>query len=155
MPRIRRSGAALLCNPVREGADDGGGAAGDTQPFVDVFQVGAHGSLGDAQPPGDLGVGVTGRQQAHQLVLPGGEPGDRMAAPPGVQAGLVQVRAQQYQQRPVPLGERASPFRRPSPECSSRKWSSRAPFAADLTLRHPAPAWISAEHRMADAPGAR
>jgi hypothetical protein len=63
--------------------------------------VGAHGSLGDAQPPGDLAVGVPGRQQAQQLVLPGGEPGNRMAAPLGVQAGLIQVRAQQYQQRPV------------------------------------------------------
>ena len=48
---------------------------------------------------------MPGRQQAHQVVLPGGEPGDRMAAPLGVQAGLVQVRAQQCQQRPVPLGE--------------------------------------------------
>jgi hypothetical protein len=73
------------------------------QLFVDVFQVGAHGSLGDAEAAGDLGVGVPGRQQAQQVVLPGGEPGDRVAAPLGVQVGLVQVRTQQHQQRPVTL----------------------------------------------------
>jgi hypothetical protein len=32
-------------NPVREGADDRGDATGDFQPLVDVFQVGAYGSL--------------------------------------------------------------------------------------------------------------
>ena len=41
----------LLANPVREGADDRGSAAGDIQLFVDVFKVGAHSSLGDADPP--------------------------------------------------------------------------------------------------------
>jgi hypothetical protein len=46
---------------VRECAGDGGGAAGDLQPLVDVFQVGAHGCLGQAEPPGDLGVGVPSR----------------------------------------------------------------------------------------------
>ena len=73
-------GRRVLHHPVGEGAGDRGGAAGDTQRLVDVFQVGAHGSLGDAQPPGDLGVGVPGGQQAQQLVLPPGEPGDGMAA---------------------------------------------------------------------------
>jgi hypothetical protein len=47
-----------LGNPVGEGASHRGGAAGDVQPFVDAFQVGAHGSLGDAEAQGDLGVGV-------------------------------------------------------------------------------------------------
>ena len=56
---------------MREGAGDGGGAAGDTQLFVDVFQVGAHGSLGDAQAARDLAVGVPGRQQPQQVALPG------------------------------------------------------------------------------------
>src|SRR2546430_4672183 len=59
---------------VRERAGDGGGAAGDLQPFVDVLQVGAHGSLGQAEPPGDLGVGVPSRHQVQQVGLTGGEP---------------------------------------------------------------------------------
>jgi hypothetical protein len=105
VPRVRRGEAVLLGNPVREGAGDRGGAAGDLQPFVDVFQVGAHGSLGDAQPAGDLGVGVAGGQQAQQVLLPGGEPGNGVAAALGVQVGLVQVRAQQREHRPVTLGE--------------------------------------------------
>jgi len=49
-----------LLNPVWEGAGDCGGAAGDLEPGVDVFQVGAHGSLRDAEAAGDLGVGVPG-----------------------------------------------------------------------------------------------
>ena len=105
VPRIARGGAVLLGNSVGEGAGDRGGAAGDLQFLVDVLQVGAHGSLGDAEPPGDLGVGVPGGQQAQQVILAGGEPGDWVAAPFGVQVGLVQVRAQQHQQRPVTLGE--------------------------------------------------
>jgi hypothetical protein len=45
-----------------------------------------------------------------QFGLPGGEPGDWVAAPLGVQVGLVQVRAQQCEHRPVALGEiRAGP----------------------------------------------
>jgi hypothetical protein len=90
---------------VGEGAGDGGGAAGHAQPFVDVLQVGAHGSLGNAQAAGDLGVGVPGGHQAQQLPLPGGEPGDGIAAPLGIQEGLVQVRTQQRKHRPVTLGE--------------------------------------------------
>jgi hypothetical protein len=54
---------SALGNPVGEGTGDRGCAAGDLQPFVDVFQVGAHRSLGDAEPSGDLGVGVPGGQQ--------------------------------------------------------------------------------------------
>ena len=73
--------------------------------LVDVFQVGAHGSLGYAQAAGDLGVGVPGGDQAQQVFLPGGELGDRVAAAFGVEVGLVQVRAQQHQQRAVTLGE--------------------------------------------------
>ena len=61
-----------LGGPVGEGAGDGGGAAGDVQPFVDVFQVGAHGSLGDAEAAGDLGVGVPGGQQPQQVASAGG-----------------------------------------------------------------------------------
>ena len=37
-----------LGDTIGEGAGDGGGAAGDMQLLVDVFQVGAHGSLGHA-----------------------------------------------------------------------------------------------------------
>jgi acetyl esterase/lipase len=40
---ISAAGPACLRHPVGEGAGDGGGAAGDAQPFVDVLQVGAHG----------------------------------------------------------------------------------------------------------------
>ncbi len=64
-----------LGDTIREGAGDGGGAAGDIQLLVDVFQVGTYGSLGDAQTPGDLAVGVPGRQQVQQVVLPGSQPG--------------------------------------------------------------------------------
>src|SRR5580693_1802805 len=91
--------------PCREGAGDGGGAAGNMQSFIDVFEVGAYGSLSHAQAAADLGVGVPGGQQAQQLPLPGGEPGDGIAAPLGLQVGLAQVRAQQREHRPVPLGE--------------------------------------------------
>jgi hypothetical protein len=35
--------ARVLRHLAGEGAGDGGGAAGDAQPLVDVFQVGAHG----------------------------------------------------------------------------------------------------------------
>ena len=48
---------------------------------------------------------MPGGDQVQQVGLPGGEPGDGVAAPLGVQIGLVQVRAQQREQRPVPLGE--------------------------------------------------
>ena len=50
---------------------NGSGAAGDVQSFVDVLQVGAHGSLGYAEEAGDLGVGVPGRDQLQQAGLPG------------------------------------------------------------------------------------
>jgi hypothetical protein len=67
--------------------------------------VTAYGCLGDAEAPSDLGVGVPGGDQVQQLGLPGGELGDGVAAPLGIQEGLVQVRAQQREERPVPLGE--------------------------------------------------
>jgi len=65
----------------------------------------AHGFLGHAEPAGALGIGVPGGDQAQQLPLPGGELGRWVAAAFGVQEGLVQVRAQQHQQRPVAFGE--------------------------------------------------
>jgi len=65
------------------------------------------GFLGHVEAPGDLGVGMPSGDQAQQFPLPGGEPGDGVAAAFGVQVGLVQVGAQQ---RPVPFGEvRAGP----------------------------------------------
>ena len=64
-------GQASVRNTVGEGAGDGGGAAGDVQPGVDVFQVGAHGSLGYAEAAGDLGVSVPGGEQAQQVPVPG------------------------------------------------------------------------------------
>ena len=67
------AGAVPLGGAPGEGAGDGGGAAGDVQPFVDVFQVAAHGALGDAQPTGDLGVGVPGRDEAKQFPVPDGD----------------------------------------------------------------------------------
>src|SRR6266487_1538377 len=88
-------GVRVGCNPVEKGAGDGGGAVGDMQSAVDVFQVGAHGSLGDDEKAGDLGVGVPGGEQVQQVLLPGGELGVGVAAAFGVEVGLVQVRAQQ------------------------------------------------------------
>src|SRR5579859_6726151 len=76
-------GYASVRGAVRECAGDGGGAAGDMEPFVDVFQVGAHGSLGYAQVPGDLGVSAPGGHQAQQLALPGSEAGNGVATPVG------------------------------------------------------------------------
>src|ERR1700722_7689523 len=70
--------------PVGEGAVDGGGPAGDLQQVVDVFQVGAHGSLGYAQAAGDLGLGVPGGDQVQQFLLPGCELGGGVAAALGV-----------------------------------------------------------------------
>jgi hypothetical protein len=96
--------------PVGEGAGDGGGPAGDVQQAVDVFQVGADGSLGYAQAAGDLGVGVPGGDQVQQFPLPDGEPGGWVAAPLGVEVGLVQVRAQHGEQVAFAVGEiRAGP----------------------------------------------
>jgi hypothetical protein len=60
-----------LGNPVGQDAGDGSGAAGYLEPFVDIFQVGTHGSLGYAEAAGDLGVGVPGGQQVQQIFLPG------------------------------------------------------------------------------------
>jgi hypothetical protein len=42
------------CCAVGEGPGDGGGAARHLQPAVDVLQVGAHSSLGNAESAGDL-----------------------------------------------------------------------------------------------------
>src|SRR4029077_1856289 len=95
---------------VGEGPGDCGSAVGDVQPGVDVLQVGAYGAFGQAEAAGDLGVSVPGRNQLQQVPVPRGEPGDGMAAAFGVQVGLVQVRAQQREQRAVTLGEvRAGP----------------------------------------------
>ena len=91
--------------PVGEGAGDGGGPAGDLQQAVDVFQVGAHGSLGNAQAAGDLGVGVPGGDQVQQFPLPVCELGGWVAAALGVEVGLVQVGAQHGEQVAVPAGE--------------------------------------------------
>jgi len=44
-------------------------------------------------------------QQVQQLGLPGGEPRHGVAAPLAVQVRPVQVRAQRYEHRPVPLAE--------------------------------------------------
>jgi hypothetical protein len=54
-PRIIKS----LRESAREGTGDRGGPAGDVQPLVDVFQVGAHGCLGQAEPAGLLASGAT------------------------------------------------------------------------------------------------
>ena len=102
--------------PVGEGAGDGGGPAGDLQQAIDVFQVGAHGCLGDAQAAGDLGVGVPGGDQVQQVPVPGGELRGRVAAALGVEVGLVQVRAQHGEQVAVAVGEiRAGPAEEDQP----------------------------------------
>src|SRR5215467_15713450 len=87
-----------LCCPVGEGAGDGGGAAGYSEPGVDVLQVLADGFLGHSEPPGDLGVGVADGDQAQQFPMSGGELEAGAAAAFGVEVGLVQVGAQQGQQ---------------------------------------------------------
>ena len=76
--RPRRDMGTHTCSPtpcqaiaVGEGAGDRGGPAGDLQQAVDVFQVGAHGSLGYAQAAGDLGVGVPGGDQVQQFPAAG------------------------------------------------------------------------------------
>ena len=88
-----------------QGADDRGGAAGDVQPAVDVLQVLADGAFGDAEPPGDLRVGVPGSGEVQQLPLPGCEIGARLPPSFGVEIGLMQVRAEQGEQRAVRLAE--------------------------------------------------
>src|SRR5262249_22074515 len=87
-PPVWSEGGLDACQ-MREGAGDGGGAAGDAQLFVDVFQGGANRSLGDALASGCLGLGLAGGEQAERGVLPGGEPGDWVTAPRGVQVGEV------------------------------------------------------------------
>jgi hypothetical protein len=102
--RILRLPALADC-PVRERTSDCGRATGDVQPAIDVFQVGAHGGLGQAEAAGDLGVGVPGGDQVQQFPLPRGEPGSGVAAAFGVQVSPVQVRTQQGKQGAVALGE--------------------------------------------------
>jgi hypothetical protein len=63
-----------------------------------VFQVRPDGAFGQAEPPGDLGVGMPGGEQVKQLPVPGGEHRDGMAAAFGVEVSLVQMRAQQGEQ---------------------------------------------------------
>jgi hypothetical protein len=87
------------------GAGDRGGAAGYPQPAVDVLQVLADGAFGDVELPGELRVGVTGRDEIQELPLPGRELGAGVAAAFGVAIGLVQVGAQQGEQRAVRLAE--------------------------------------------------
>jgi hypothetical protein len=65
----------------------------------------AHGALGHAEPARDLRVGVPGGEQVQQFPVPRRELRDRVAAPVGVEIGLVQVRAQQGEQRAVCLSE--------------------------------------------------
>ena len=96
----------MLGHPVLEGAGDGGGAAGYLQPGVDILQVLAYGSFGDAEPSADLGIGVAVGDQVQQVPVPRGELGNRTATPFGVQVGLVKVGAQQGEQRPVTFPNR-------------------------------------------------
>ena len=72
------------------------------QPIEDVLQMLAHRGVGEAEPPGDLSVRVTGRDQPEQLPLPVGELLVRGGAGP-VQA--MQVGSQQGEQRAVTLAE--------------------------------------------------
>jgi hypothetical protein len=44
---------------------------------------------------------VPGGQQAQQVFRPRGQPGNRVAAPFGIEVGLVQVRTQQREDGPV------------------------------------------------------
>ena len=88
---------------------------------VDGFQVGAHGALRDAETAGDLGVSVPGGDQMQQVPVPGGELGDGVTATFGVQVGMVQVGAQQREQRAVALGEvRAGPTEKEQPHGLTR-----------------------------------
>jgi hypothetical protein len=56
--------------------------------------VGAHGSLGQAEAAGDLGVGMPDGNQVQQVPVSGGEPGNGVAAAlsdggPGADRGQV------------------------------------------------------------------
>jgi hypothetical protein len=83
---------------VAEGAGRGLRSARHLEAAVQVLQVGADRALGQAEPPGDLAVGVAGGEQAQQLPVPGREPRQRVPASFGVEVSLVQVRAQQGEQ---------------------------------------------------------
>jgi hypothetical protein len=97
--------ARRVTRPGRGRRGYGGGAAGDVQPAVDVFQVSSDGAFGQAEPPGDLGVGMPGGEQVKQLPVRGGEHRDGMTAAFGVEVGRAQMRAQQGEQVAVGLGE--------------------------------------------------
>ena len=117
MSGLLSEGWLLNAKPLGKGAGYCGGAAGDVQLVVDVLQVDTHGSLGNPEAAGDLGIGVPGGDQVQQFLLPRGQPGDRVAAPLGVEVGLVQVRAQQCEDRPVPVGEvRPGPAEKVQPD---------------------------------------
>jgi|HubBroStandDraft_5_1064220.scaffolds.fasta_scaffold483193_2 hypothetical protein len=78
---------------VGEDVQDRRRAAGDLQPAEDVLQVSAHGSLGQAEAPGDLGIGVPVRDQPQQLHLPRSKPGPgaRLAAGAALLAAALAV----------------------------------------------------------------
>ena len=106
-----------------EGTHHCGSAVRDIQSGVDVLQVRAHRSLGQPELTGHLDVGATGSDEMQQLPLPGGEVGHGRAASLRVEVRLVEVRAQQREQRPVTLGEfgaRASNKEQPSDTSWSR-----------------------------------
>jgi hypothetical protein len=73
---------------------------------------------------------MPGRDQAQEVGLPGGEPGNGVAAPLGIEIGLVQVGAQQGEDRPVAVGEI-----RPGPRIRTAAWADRA----RAVRRRPAP----------------
>ena len=101
-PGRPRARTCLPTPPVREAAGDRGGSA------VDVFEVRAHGALGQAEAARDLGIGVPVRGQPQQVGLPGVSPGARGPAAFGVQVGLVQVgrsRVSRARSRPEKSGQ--------------------------------------------------
>jgi hypothetical protein len=64
--------------------------------------------FGHADPAGDLGVGVTSGDHAQQFQLPGGQLRRGVAALFRIKVSLVQVGAQQCQQRTLTFGEVAT-----------------------------------------------
>jgi hypothetical protein len=98
-------GRRSLGDAVRECADDGGRAVGNLQPAVNVLQMRPHGPLGQPELAGDLDVGAAASDQVQQVPLPGREFGHRAAPTLSIVVRLLEMGAQQREERSVALGE--------------------------------------------------
>ena len=117
------SGTALSAGrPCREGTGDGGGAAGNVQPCRRCYRGGCARFPQSRPGGGRSGCWCARRPAGAATPLPGGEPGDRVAAPLGIQeawcrcgrSSVSTARSRSEKSRPGPR-KRCSRTVRPGP----------------------------------------